>query len=105
VLAPDVAFVAAARLSPEAIPDTYLDLAPDLVVEVMSPSDTHLALDRKARTWIQLVARVVWVVDPKARRILVHEAGGVRALSEGDHLAGDPVLPEFHFAVRRVFET
>lgn len=101
VLAPEVAFVAAGRLEP--IPDAYPELAPDIAVEVISPSDSRSQVEKKARTWLELGARIVWIVDPKGRSITVHQTGReVRVLTEQDRLTADPVLPEFDCAVAEI---
>ena len=105
MLAPDVAFIAAGRLPPGELPESFPDLAPDLVVEIMSPSDSRPAAEAKARTWIRLGARIVWIVDPRRRRITIFERDHPsRMLSEADVLTGGAVLREFNCPVRRVFE-
>lgn len=105
VLAPDVAYVAVERLRPQDISDAYPDLAPDIVVEVISPTDSCPAIEGKARSWIELGARIVWVVDPRARTVTIHETDCTpRVLIESDHLTADPVLPEFDCPVRLLFE-
>ncbi len=69
VLAPDVAFVDRSRLID--LDDTgYLPLAPDLVVEVLSPSDRFSRVEVKALTWLEAGTKLVLIVDPEAK--LVH---------------------------------
>jgi Uma2 family endonuclease len=94
VRAPDVAFVAADRL-----PVTgrgFAELAPDLVVEVVSPSDRASEVAAKAAMWLDAGVRLVWVVDPQARLAAVHHPGGlVTVLREDGVLDGEDVLPGF----------
>ena len=105
VLAPDVAYVSPGRLRPGDVSEAYPELAPDIVVEVLSPSDSPMAVERKTRTWIELGAPIVWIVDPRARTVTVHEAAdAVRVLAGSDRLAAASVLPEFACAVDRLFE-
>ena len=93
VRAPDVAFVSKARL-PGAPPEEYPALAPDLAVEIISPNDRPGAVLAKAGAWLEAGTRLVWVLDPRARQVHVHRAGGSLALlGPGDVLDGEDVLP------------
>lgn len=78
VRAPAFAFVARGRITPEMDQSRYLDLAPDLVVEVISPSDSRRAVATKVREYLDAGVRLVWVVDPQARTVTVHYPGRER---------------------------
>ena len=69
VRAPDVAFVSHERLGEYADHDGFLPLAPDLVAEVVSPSDQSSEVESKATAWLQAGVRVVLVVDPQTNSI------------------------------------
>ena len=104
VRVPDAAFVRADRLPPDAERDRFLRLAPDLVVEVVSPSDRPAAVTAKAMLWLDAGTRLVWVVDPCARTVTAY--GPDRSplvLREGDVLDGGEVLPGFRLAVADLF--
>jgi Uma2 family endonuclease len=103
VRAPDVAFVTTDRLTPE--PTTgFAELAPDLVVEVVSPSDRASEVSSKALMWLDAGVRLVWVVDPQARLAAVHHPGGlVTVLREDGVLDGEDVLPGFRLPLATVF--
>ena len=104
VRAPDVAFVAARRLSDGELPPGFLELAPDLAVEVVSPSDSPAAVRAKVQDWLEAGTRLVWVVYPDSRSVTVHnQTGQPEELSETDVLSGSPALPEFSVAVRDLF--
>ncbi len=104
VRCPDVAFVRADRLPSEGLGPTFLDLAPDLTVEVMSPSDTVSAVGEKIEEYLAAGVRAIWIVDPANRTVTVHEAGqAVRILREGDVLDGGEVVPGFQSPVAGVF--
>src|SRR5262245_32586360 len=76
VRAPDAAFLSAARLqSTSFAPDKYFPGAPDLAVEIVSPSDTEADVQEKVSAWLQAGARLVLVADPKKRWIAVHRPG------------------------------
>jgi Uma2 family endonuclease len=95
VRAPDVAYVAAARL-PQARVRGYPELAPDLVVEVVSPNDTAGEIQAKVDEWLQAGARLVWVLYPSTRSATAYQADGTaQLLHADDSLHGEPVLPGF----------
>ncbi len=103
VLAPDLAFIRAARL-PSADEDGYWRIAPDLVAEIMSPSDRRKAVVRKVHDWLDVGVRVVWFIEPKQRRATIHFADGSEVVvpTDGD-LSGGDVLPGFRCALNEVF--
>ena len=89
---------------PEELPDGYWPGAPDLAVEVVSPSDTVSELGEKVDEYAAAGVRAVWIVDPANRTVTVHETGrSVRILREGDVLDGGEVVPGFQFPVVAIF--
>lgn len=104
VRAPDAAFIAMERIPPDGIPSGYIDTIPDLVVEVVSPSDRAGQVQAKFEQWIEHGVKLVWLVHPEQRSITVYRSlSEVHALHEGDTLTGDPVLPGFSCPVAKVF--
>jgi len=103
VRAPDAAFVRADRV-PKIPVHKYFPGAPDLAVEVVSPSDTHRELVAKVDEWLAAGTTSVWVVDPPNQRIDVYRKG-IRVLRfrMGDMLRGEPMLPEFELKIADVF--
>lgn len=100
--APDVGFIAAARVG-EGLPDGFVPFAPDLAVEVMSPHDTAEEIHKKVREYIRFGTRLVWVVYPETRTVVVHTANEARTLDENDALDGGDVLPSFTLPVKNIF--
>ena len=101
---PDVAFFSADRGASGGRVTGYAEAVPDLVVEIVSPSDRRTAVNDKALMWLRYGARLVWVVRPDARAVDVHREGSpVVALGEDDALDGMDVLPGFSCAVRDIF--
>ena len=95
VRAADAAFIARDR-APASEPAGYLHLAPDLVVEVLSPIDRAGAVQSKVSDWLTAGSLLVWVIDPVRRRGVVYRAdASVGLLSETDTLDGEDVLPGF----------
>ena len=68
--------------------------APELAIEVVSPSDTAKHLERKVDAYLQGGAKSVWIVFPEARSVTVHTPESVRKL-KGDQSIEDPLLPGF----------
>ncbi|MEO6596904.1 MAG: Uma2 family endonuclease [Planctomycetota bacterium] len=103
VLAPDVAFVRQERLPREFAPG-FFPGPPDLAVEVPSPRDSHGDVQEKVLSWLQHGARLVWVVDPKPRRVTVYRTTrDVLVLGAGDPLDGGDVVPGFTVSVEALF--
>jgi Uma2 family endonuclease len=96
VRSPDVSFVAAGRFPREELPDDFIDVAPDLAVEVLSPTDRPRDVLAKVGEFLDAGSRLVWVIDPKQRRAAVYRSfTGVREIGESGQLEGEDVLPGF----------
>ena len=100
VRAPDVAFGARERLAQ--VPDEgYADLAPDLVVEILSPGDRPGEVLDKIGQWLSAGTRLVWVLDPSRAIARVYRAdGSVTVLASDADLEGEDVLPGFRSPLR-----
>jgi len=104
LLIPDVAFVRADRLPPGPVPEGFLPLAPDIAVEVVSPTDRRTDVARKVRLYLDAGVKLVWVVDPRRRLVTVYPVvGSERVLRPGEELDGGEVLPGFRLAVGDLF--
>ena len=100
---PDVSFVAAGRIQAPA-PDGPLPFAPDLAVEVVSPTDNVEELESKLADYRSAEIPLVWVVIPAVRLVRVFPRGGpIVELRAGDTLTGGDVLPGFAVAVADLF--
>jgi len=102
---PDVCFVSFGKLPKEAeVPEGPLELPPELVVEVRSPSDTVRAMSDKAYEYLEAGVRVVVVFDPPTESVGVFRAGELpQRFSNGDDLKLSDVLPGFAVPVRQFF--
>ena len=95
VRAPDVAFVRRDRV-PAADPVGFLPIAPDLAVEVLSPSDRPGETLAKVGDWLEAGTPLIWVIDPERRQSRIYRADGTDSLlGERDQLSGEDVLPGF----------
>ncbi len=103
VRAPDVAYVTWDRV-PEPIPAGYPALAPDLVVEVLSPDERPGEVLAKVGDWLEAGSRLVWVIDPVRRLARVYRADGSEALvRHEDPLDGEDVVPGFASPLAAIF--
>jgi Uma2 family endonuclease len=95
VRAPDVAFVRRDRL-PTPEPIGFPDLAPDLVVEVLSPGNRPGEILAKIADWLSAGSRLVWVIDPERRLARVYrQDGSERIVAADEALDGEDVVPGF----------
>jgi Uma2 family endonuclease len=103
VRAPDFAYVSRER-APERWSRHFARFVPDLVAEVVSPTDTYGEVAQKVQDWLDFGVRMVWVVDPATRTVAVHRGGGTfRIYGEEDTLSGEDVLPGFVCKVSEIF--
>lgn len=103
VRGPDVAFVSRERL-PGPSPDGYLELAPDFVVEVVSPSDTATEVNERVEDWLQAGTLVVWTMDASTKTVLIWRGLDRAERRSGDDLVdAEPVLPGFRCTASELF--
>lgn len=104
VRVPDVSFVRADRLPPVQDRNRFLRLAPDLAVEVVSPSDTTAETLDKVREYLDAGVRMIWVVQPGSRMVTVYAGDRTaRVLYEEETIDGVEVLPGFTLLVAEMF--
>ena len=105
VRVPDVAFVRHERLAAEGDVLGYWPGAPDLVVEVISPTDRYTDVDEKIQEWLAAGARLVLVVNPRRQVVRECRPGGIeRVLLLDDVMDGGEVVPGWRMPVRELFE-
>ncbi|HKV71629.1 MAG TPA: Uma2 family endonuclease [Gemmatimonadales bacterium] len=102
VRGPDLAFVGKARV-PAHDPVGYLELGPDLAVEVLSPGTRPGEVLAKVADWIGAGTRLVWLIDPQRRVARVYRADGSESLVTDDQrLDGEDVLPGFSLDLQTI---
>lgn len=104
VRAPDLAFMGQERVA--LVPSRgYAALAPDLVVEILSPDDRPGEVLARLGEWLTAGVKLVWLVDPDRRIAQVyHSDGSVSAIAPDGRLEGEHVIPGFACAVAELFE-
>ncbi len=96
VLSPDLSFVRNEQLPDGRSPQGYGNFAPDLVVEIISPSDRVVDVEGKVQKYLANGTHLVWVIHPELRSATVYHAdGSARQLFDKDTLEGETVLPGF----------
>lgn len=101
---PDVSCILQERLSFERLAEGYVEIAPDLAVEVVSPNDLVYEVIQKIQEYLAAGVKLVWLVIPPARSVEVHRLdGSVLMLTAGDELSGESVLPGFSCRVGDLF--
>lgn len=105
VRAPDVAFVHRHRYERLTETEGYLPLAPDLVIEVVSPSDAFSEIEKKVQAWLGYGCRTVLVVDPAMQCIRVHrDREAIDVYGVDDDLELNDAVPGWRLSVAEVFE-
>ena len=101
---PDVSFVAADRVKTQDRA-TYYHLAPDVAIEIISPSERAVDMRTKLRDYLRTGVRQVWQVYPETQEVVVYAADGtVHTYDIGQTIPGADVLPGFALPVADVFE-
>lgn len=99
----DVIYISKERLA-EVKSASFLDVAPELIVEIMSPDDRWMNVKQKLKEYFSIGVTLVWIVDPSDKTISVYRSlTDVRLLAEDDKLTGEDVLPGFSVLVNTLF--
>jgi Uma2 family endonuclease len=101
---PDVTVVLNEKLPGGESPDTFGELVPDFVVEVLSPGDSMKEVGRKIGEFLECGVPLVWLADPKHKTVTTY-----RSLSEtkqytlDDTITAEPILPGFSCPISKFF--
>lgn len=105
VRGPDVSYVRAERIPTAGIPEGFWEIAPDLAVEVVSPTETAEEVREKVRDFLTAGTPLVWVVYPRTHEVIVHTSDGLaRTYTLNDTLAFPDLLVGFICTVAELFE-
>lgn len=104
VRAPDISFIARERIPPNGMPPGFSPIVPDLVVEVISPSEGSDDIQDKLVAYLSAGTRMLWVVFPRTRTVTVYRSlQNARILTASDMLSGEDVVPGFACQVSELF--
>ncbi len=99
----DVLFISHERLA-QVQARSFLDVAPELIIEVMSPDDRWSEVKQKLKEYFAIGVTIVWVADPTDKTISIYRSlTDVRILSENEVITGEDVLPDFKVNVAEFF--
>jgi Uma2 family endonuclease len=100
---PDVGFISRNRM-PKAAQQKYFEIAPELCIEIVSPSDRWTEITEKVDMYIGKGVVLVWVIDPIARQAHVYRKGReTRLIEQTSALDGEDVLPGFSLPLEEIF--
>lgn len=103
VRGPDLSFWSQARL-PRFPLEGYVTIAPDLAVEVISPSDVFSRVLKKLQHYLKHQVKLIWVLVPEDRSVTVYRPGREQQiLTNSDVLTGEDVLPGFSCPIQELF--
>lgn len=104
VRGPDAAFIRRERLPDGKLPPGTLEISPDLVIEVVSPSDRWSDIFDKIGEYLAAGVSEVWIIDPAKRSLSIHQPNHpVLRFGESDTLAHRELLPGFTCPVAELF--
>ncbi len=105
VRAPDAAFVSHKKLSAAPPSSSYLQVAPDLVVEVVSHNDTSTDVEAKAEQWLEAGSRIVLVADPVNQTLRVYKSKAqIEVLHSGEEFSSGDVCGDWKISVNEIFD-
>ncbi|OLE45343.1 MAG: hypothetical protein AUI36_22805 [Cyanobacteria bacterium 13_1_40CM_2_61_4] len=105
--APDISFVSRAWLAAlgfKRSTRSFFPGAPDLAVEILSPSNTRAEIDKRLKDFFESGARLVWIIDPDGERAEICRGLTRRELGSGGFLEGEDLLPGFRYALDDLFK-
>jgi len=106
---PDVSFLSKDRLQGlKKLPKGFGQGAPDLAVEILSPSNTTSEIHGKIVEYFENGTKLIWVINPEEEYVLMYKYNFEnttpdRLLISVDSLSGEEILPEFTFPVANLF--
>ncbi len=104
IRAPDVAFVRQERIPPAGEPEGFWAIAPDLVIEIISPSETAQMIHEKVADYLRAGTRLLWLVYPASQTVMeYHPPMEAQRLTVEDDLDGGDVVPGFRYLLKRLF--
>jgi Uma2 family endonuclease len=104
VRAPDAAFVVAERAAAQTSEAGFFEGAPDLAVEVISPSETIEMVEAKLIDYLEAGTKLVWLVYPRTQTVIAYRSlTDVQIFTMADTLDGGELLPGFTVPVPEIF--
>lgn len=103
---PDVSFVSAARIPEDGVPVGKWESAPDLAIEVISPTDTWGKVCRQVQDCFAAGVRQLWLLSPLAQQVMVYDSlTQIKVLTADQDLTSETLLPGFRCRVGDLFKS
>jgi len=106
--APDVSFITKERLRALGFKSTdrsFIPGAPDLAVEILSPSNTRAEIDERLRDFFASGTQIAWIINPDTECVEVcHAPDKRKLLGSGADLDGEHLLPGFRYPIADLFK-
>lgn len=101
---PDASWVTADRWQALSADDreSFPPLCPDLVIELLSPSDAPAAVRSKMEEYVAAGARLGWLIDPRSGQVEIWRPSGVEALERPQTLSGEDVAPGLSLSLKDI---
>jgi Uma2 family endonuclease len=104
VVAPDISFVRKGRIPPGFDFQSFIPVAPDLAVEVVSPSNSAAEIEQKRSLYQAAGVPLIWVVYPQRKIVEIYEEGQeIVSVAAGGHLSGGALLPGLTISLDEIF--
>ena len=105
IRSPDVSFTLKERLPGGKPSKGFEDMAPDLAVEILSPSDDVADLPRKVNEYFMSGSQQVWLLEPELQQVTVYRSlSDSRRYAADEEMDGGLLLPGFRCRVRDLFD-
>ncbi len=105
LLSPDASFVRKSKLPHGKSPEGFGYFAPDLAVEILSPSERVIQVEKKVAEYFENGSELVWIINPKKRTATVyHSMNDCQVFCENDKLTAGEVIPGFFCRLRDLLE-
>lgn len=103
---PDVSFVSATRIPPEGEPSGKWEIAPDIAVEVISPTDVWDKVNRKVREYFAAGVQQVWLISQPEQQLMIYDSPTqIRVVTVAEDLTSETILPGFKCRVGDLFRS
>lgn len=104
VLAPDIAIVREEQLLDDEWVTGFIPVVPNLVVEILSPSDRIGRVNQKLSLYLEFGVGLIWLVDPDRRTVTEYAVGKpTRLLQSGDSLTANDIFPNLRIEIDEMF--
>lgn len=106
IRAPHVAFVRTEQIPSGEQEVGFWPVAPDLAVEIISPSETAATVQEKVQDYLAAGTRLIWLVYPDQKLVIEYQSSAqIRQYGMGETLDGGDVIPGFTYPLERLFRT